>query len=184
MADQELKDICNKIYKKYKSAIDLIVSHSDMDSTKGQILSGIKRALSEYAEAGKIIYTNTNGLIFYTEEMDEVIPDLEQPNSSWDNTKMYQNWFEVWESNITIHLELGGKNLSPEQDEIVDRLMELTKPHTKSKPFVWKRLLNYKKQIPDTENNVEDHSYYTAKSLLDKLLEEEHQIYNSMKGNH
>lgn len=180
MEDQQLKDICNKIYRKYKSAIDLIVSHSDMDSMKGQMLSGIKKALEEYSKEKKILYTD--GLIFWTREMNEVAPDFEQSVSSWNNTKMYQNWFEVWDNNIIIHLELGGKNLSPEQDNIVDRLMELTKPHTKSKPFVWKRLINFKKQLPDTENNVEENSYIIAKTLLDKLLEAEHDIYNSLKS--
>lgn len=179
MADQELKDICNKIYKKYKSAIDLIVNNSDMDSTKGQMLNGVKKALKEYADKGEIIYSDGTG--FYTKEMDEIIPDFQDPISSWGNTKMYWNWFEVWGDNIIIHFELGGKNILPEQDRVVDRLMELTKPHTKSKPFVYKRLINLKKQLTDLDNNVEENTYEIAKTLLDKLLDEEKRIYKSIK---
>ena len=128
MGDKELKNVCNKIYQKYKVAIDLIVNNSDMDSTKGQMLNGIKKLLNEYKEAGEIIYSD--GTTFYTKEMDEVIPGFDEPISSWRTTRMYANWFEVWDDIITIHLELGGNNLSPEQDRIVDQLMALTKPHT------------------------------------------------------
>ena len=180
MADQELKDVCNKIYQKYKTAIDLIVNNSDMDSTKGQMLNGIKKLLNEYREAGKIIYSD--GTTFYTKEMDEIVPGFNEPISSWGTNRMYANWFEAWGDTITIHLELGGNNLSSEQDAVVDRLMELTKPHTKSKPFVWKRLINLKKKLQDADNNVEEQAYKIAKSLLDQLLEEENRIYQSIKS--
>ena len=179
MGDKELKNVCNKIYQKYKVAIDLIVNNSDMDSTKGQMLNGIKKLLNEYKEAGEIIYSD--GTTFYTKEMDEVIPGFDEPISSWRTTRMYANWFEVWDDIITIHLELGGNNLSPEQDRIVDQLMALTKPHTKSKPFTWKRLINNKKQLRDAENDVEQQSYQIAKELLDQLLAEENKIYQDLK---
>lgn len=179
MGDKELKEVCNKIYQKYKTAIDLIVNNSDMDSTKGQMLNGIKKLLNEYKEAGTIIYSD--GTTFYTKEMDEVIPGFDEPISSWRTTRMYANWFEVWDDIITIHLELGGNNLSPEQDRIVDQLMALTKPHTKSKPFTWKRLINNKKQLRDAENDVEQQSYQIAKELLDQLLAEENKIYQDLK---
>ena len=179
MADQELRDICNRIYQKYKTAIDLIVNNSDMDSAKGQMLSGIKTALKEYADEGKIKYSD--GVIFYTKEMDEIIPDMDSPISSWGNTKIYQNWFEVWDKRITIHFEIAGKNLSEEQDKLVDCLMDLTKPHTKSKPFVWKRLINLKRDFPDTENNVAENAYKIAKDLLDELLAREKTIYEKLK---
>ena len=64
----------------------------------------------------------------------------------------------------------------------MDRLMELTKPHTKSKPFVWKRLFNRKKQLSDIETDVENNSYIIAKLLLNELLEMEHGVYKKMKN--
>ena len=56
VTDQELKDICNRIYEKHKEAINLIIDNADMDNDRSKISNGVKRALKEYHKLVKITY--------------------------------------------------------------------------------------------------------------------------------
>lgn len=66
--DQQLIDICNKIYNKHKKALDLIFENRKDGKT--QVSDAIKDTLSSLAEEGKIIYDDSWGYSFRTESMD------------------------------------------------------------------------------------------------------------------
>lgn len=179
--DKELKEICNKIYERFKDAIDLINSNADMNSFKNDIAKGIQRALKEYDSEGKIKYQGKTA--FTTDEMDEIIPNYtDDIKGSWGNEYMYSNWLEIaWDKHIVIHFELSGMNLNEKQTDVAKKLIELCKPKNKNIKFVWKRLLNYKKTITDNEENVEEVACIYTKSLIDELIKKQHEIYLELK---
>lgn len=86
LEDQQLIEICNKIYNKHKRALDLIFEHRDDE--KSQMKRVITDTLNELGEEGKIIYGEKE-MVFRTEKMDELLPPLDKPESSWDSNYIY-----------------------------------------------------------------------------------------------
>ena len=123
MDDQELREICNKIYEKHKKALDLIYNNCERGTAR--YYRAIRAGLSELASNNLIIYPNSNSTSFYLQELDEIIPFMAEPNSSWGTDRCYGCWIEIdWKNRLVVHLELGGFNLSPQQKEITNKLIE------------------------------------------------------------
>lgn len=78
--DQELIEICNKIYNKHKKALDLIFENRTDGKT--QMLDAVKDTLCSIADEGLIIYDRNWGYNFRTETMDDYLPLLDEPVSS------------------------------------------------------------------------------------------------------
>ena len=81
MEDQQLIDVCNKIYNKHKKALDLIFEYRTDGKT--QVSDAIIDTLRNMAEEGLIIYEEGCGYSFRTKAMAQLLPLLEEPSRSW-----------------------------------------------------------------------------------------------------
>lgn len=88
MNDLELKELCNKIYRKHRQAIDLIIENKDDETYR--FYSIINEYLTDMAKKGLIIYNENDSspktLRFSTKELEADFPLLEDTrNSFWKN---------------------------------------------------------------------------------------------------
>lgn len=142
--DQQLIEICNKIYNKHKKALDLIFENR-IDG-KTQVLVTIKDALCNMADEGLIIYDKNWGYNFRTETMDQYLPLLDEPISSWKTTNISSYWFNIGEHSFYGIFELAGKNVSEELMDKMQAITDILKPNDKRKSnFVYKRIFTTKR---------------------------------------
>ena len=168
--DQELIGICNKIYNKHKKALDLIFENRTDGKT--QMLDAVKDTLCSIADEGLIIYDRNWGYNFRTETMDDYLPLLDEPVSSWKTTNIYSYWFSISEHSFYGIFELAGKNVP---EELMDRMQVITdilKPNDKRKSdFVYKRIFTTKRyEISDDEDGeqaIEKAVRAAVKDILD-----------------
>ncbi len=117
MNDYELKELCNKIYKKHKQAFDLIWENKDDDTY--YLYSLINDYLIEKASNGVINYNEKNStktyLRFTTPILDELFPLLSDDISSWKNKNTV--FYEVIISKIQIRVQIsfGFKGVDKEK---------------------------------------------------------------------
>ena len=167
--DQQLKEVCNKIYEKHKKALDLIFENR-VDS-KSQTAAAIRSVLSEYTESGRIIYDGSDNsdsyIKFYTKEMDELLKPLEGSNSSWGNDRVYCFWMGSRDGAFRTVFELGGWNVPEEQDAIQQKIIEIEKPNDKKKKdFRYKRIYSKKFAIDEDDESLQS----KMKTALDNML--------------
>lgn len=175
MDDQELKNVCNKIYEKHKKALDLIFNNCERGN--GRYYSAIKAALTDLANEGKIIYQPSNGMTFYLEEVDRILPFMSDNNSSWGTNRCYACWFEIdWKNRLVAHLELGGFNLNEAQISVHQKLIENGNAKYKTKEsYQYKRIEKVQEQIKEDEDTFDDIKKL-VKSSTDKLINKIHDL--------
>lgn len=175
MEDQELKNVCNRIYEKHKKALDLIFNNCERGN--GQYYRAIKSALADLAREGKIIYPDPNGATFYLEEMDKVLPLMQENNSSWGTNRCYACWFEIdWKNRLVAHLELGGFNLNEVQAKVHQKLIENGNAKYKTKDsYQYKRIEKVQEQIKEDESTFDDIKKLT-RSSAEKLINKIHEL--------
>jgi len=87
MNDSELKELCNKIYKKHKQALDLIWENKDDDTYYLQSI--VNDYLNNKAAEGKINYETKNSsktyFRFTTSDLEKHFPLLGEDASAWNN---------------------------------------------------------------------------------------------------
>lgn len=154
--DQELKEICTRIYDKHRKALDLIFDNR-MD-VRSQIGTIVKSVLSEYHKNGKVIYnkqTNANSFIqFYTKEMDKLLPPLESCDSSWGDEHVYCFWISAIDNCFVIVFELGGMNITKKHNDIQQKIIAAEKPKDKRKDkFRFKRIRRVKIDLHEDDDN-------------------------------
>lgn len=154
--DQQLIEICDKIYKKHQKALDLIFEHR-VDN-RGQIAATIRETLQQMSNDGFIIlYANSTNswLCFHTKEMDEVLPPLAGNNSSWGNNNIYNYWFGRTEDSLSIIFELGGWNLPEDRRKTQNQIIDIAKPNDKKRDdYRYKRVYSRKYAL-DIENDLQ-----------------------------
>ena len=169
MEDQELKNICNKIYIKHQKALDLIFNNCERGNAR--YYSAIRSALSDLAKENKIIYEDINSTRFYFEDADNSIPFMKENNSSFGTNRCYQCWVEIdWKNRVVVHFELGGANLSQEQKIILDKLIE--NGHGKMKrydSYQYQRIEKETEKINEDDDSFEEIARIT-KSRVEKLI--------------
>lgn len=154
--DQQLIEICDKIYKKHQKALDLIFEHR-VDN-RGQIAATVRETLQQMSDDGTIIfYANSTDswLCFHTKEMDAVLPPLTENNGSWGNTSIYNYWFGRTEDSLSIVFELGGWNLPEDRRKTQSRIIDIAKSNDKKREgYRYKRV--YSRKYPlDIENDLQ-----------------------------
>lgn len=81
--DQELVDICNKIYSKHKAALDLI-----FENKTDQVVEACTKWLE--SKKFKVIKSNNTVIAFETAEMETIFPtDASRSDSAWGNGRLY-----------------------------------------------------------------------------------------------
>ncbi len=154
--DQQLIEICNKIYNKHKKALDLIYENRIDDKTK--ILNIIKNTLIEIDKSSKIIYDcPSSSLSFSTYAMNEILPKIEK-DGSYNSGSVYSYWIGLQGDCFNLFFELGGKNVPDSTLSVMHKLIEAENPKDKKRTdFIYKRLRKNQYKIAvsdDLEGNV------------------------------
>lgn len=171
--DQQLIEICNKIYNKHKKALDLIFENR-VDG-KSQLFSAVNYALKKICSEGTICGVGT-GTVFRTATMDKVLPALNEDISSWNDKYLYRYWIRIDKGRIYGVFELGGWNI-PDQNELaVTKIIEKLKPNDKKKEFKYKRVnttkwYSIKEDADDYDKEVEKQVRKVVDDLLKKEME-------------
>lgn len=154
--DQQLIEICDKIYKKHQKALDLIFEHRV--NNRGQIAAAVRETLQQMSDEGSIVFdvnSTDSWLCFHTKEMDVVLPPLSANNGSWGNSNIYNYWFGRTDESLSLVFELGGWNLPEDRKKIQNKIIDIAKPNDKKREdYRYKRVYSKKYGI-DTENDLQ-----------------------------
>ena len=173
--DQELIEICNRIYQKHKRAFDLIYDNKTDNRTL--ITDLILEPLKDFERKNiiKIESSAANNTIipFSTEAMTAFLPEDDKNKSSWGTHSIYRYFFILRDyPNITAKFEIGGSNYNPIYAEKVDQITRYFKPRDARGEFKFKRLFSTKKYVVD-EDNVEESCRKIVRSIVTEILKKE-----------
>jgi len=181
--DQELIQICTKIYAKHKKALDLIYEYRPNDRT--QYLDAIQSALEKAAEEGRILYSkdssNGSSFLYHTITMDQYLPRLKIKDSSWGTDFIYQYWIRFRENKVCGIFEIGGWNVPEKSMENMQRMIGILKPNDKRKEkFRFKRLFRTKwYEVKESEHMQEDF-FICTKRVIEELHHQEKDLLSKM----
>lgn len=179
--DQNLVEICNKIYNKHKKALDLIYEYR-FDNKN--IAEEIRKTLAILAKEGKIIYNPNDGnntyIPFYTEKMSDYLPNLVDETGSWNDKHVYRFWLSPGDK-IRGVFELGGLNLPETTFNNMKKLISITRPKYKREAFKFNILLS---RFYDLEDNYDTETINgVVRKIVHDLLKWEDDVfkkYNSI----
>lgn len=175
--DDELKEICNKIYKKHRRAFDLIWENKE-DETY-YVRNIIENYLVELNEQVIIKYDKTNSnktyLRFTTEDLEKKFPLLEENNSSWKNKNTVFYEIIIGRQKVRAQISFGYKGVDQvihfeNAKKYVEKLgFDITKAKIAGGYFVkiFKETLNIEKIELDEEV---DRMF--IRQELDKIIEQ------------
>lgn len=179
--DQQLIDICNKIYNKHKKALDLIFENR-VDGTT-QMSDAIKDTLCKMADEGLIIYEEGWGYNFRTEAMDQYLPLLDEPISSWGSTNTYSYWFNVRGDRFYGIFELAGKNVPENTMNKMQEITDILKPNDKRKSdFTYKRIYTTKWYDIDGAEEIEPTVEKAVRAAVGDVLEMEKTVFAKIQN--
>jgi len=165
--DEKLLKICNDIYNKHRTALRLIFENVNIDkSVDSEIICNELKTLSAN---GEIVYADNNRWEFFTKDMDEFLPCLSEPNSSWSTNWVYYYWLEKYDCELIIHLELGGWNTTEEHKKHMDALIEASGKTNGIKQY--KRIFH--KKVKFSEENYEEGLKKAVRTLVESALKNE-----------
>ena len=177
--DQQLIDICNKIYNKHKKALDLIFENRIDGRT--QVSDAIKDTLCRLAEEGLIIYDENWGYNFRTETMDQYLPLLDEPVSSWGSTNIYSYWFNVRDDRFYGIFELAGNNVPEESMKKMQAITDILKPNDKRKSnFIYKRIYTTKWYDISDDENIEGVVDKAVRAAVADILDMEKIVFSQL----
>lgn len=180
--DQQLIDICNKIYNKHKKALDLIFENR-IDG-KEQLSDAIKDTLCRLSEEGLIIYDESWGYNFRTEAMDKYLPLLDEPISSWGSTNIYSYWFNVRDDRFYGIFELAGNNVPEESMKKMQAITDILKPNDKRKSnFTYKRIYTTKWYDVSDDEDIEGVVDKAVRSAVEDILDMEKKALSEINKN-
>lgn len=170
--DQQLIDICNKIYNKHKKALDLIFENR-IDG-KTQLSDAIKDTLCKLSEEGLIIYDESWGYNFRTKAMDKYLPLLDEAISSWGSTNIYSYWFNVRDDRFYGIFELAGNNVPEESMKKMQAITDVLKPNDKRKSnFTYKRIYTTKWYDISDDEDIEGVVDKAVRAAVEDILDME-----------
>lgn len=179
--EQQLIDICNKIYNKHRKALDLI--YANRTDGRTQMADAIVSALEKLNDDGIIIHGQDWGnMVFRTSEMDEVLPLLEKPDSSWGTLNVYSYWFNFRESSFYAVFELGGWNVPEQEMQMMNRIIDELKPNdNKRDNFRYKRVFRTKWYELNEADDIEAEAYKAVSEAVSEIKAMEGKLIAAIK---
>lgn len=177
--DQELIEICNKIYHKHQKALDLIFENrTDGINTIGQsITNAIRNNKSVISgDLSKKRYT-----VFYTDRMSSYLGSMDE-NSSWGDFYSYRYWISLRRDDKIIgYFELGGYNLTPEVSKKHQKIIDVLKPNDgRRDEYKYKRV--YKtKSIAFRDGDEDEDIAKKVDSIIKELMEMENDLFKKLQ---
>lgn len=176
--DKELTEICNKIYNKHKKALDLIFEYRTDERMR--INDAIKEILYRLSSEGLIIYDESFGCNFQTVQMNNYLPKLSEPISSYKTNDIYLYWFNVTENGFYAIFELCGKNVPKQSNEKMQAITAVLKPNDKKPIFEYKRVFATKRYNISANASQSDIER-AAKSAVYDILNMEKQLFSHLE---
>lgn len=177
MNDNELKELCNKIYRKHKRAIDLIIENKEDDIY--YFYSIINEYLLKLNDNGFIKYNEKDSspktLRFSTKSLEKVFPLIEDvKNSFWGNGRTCGYAVEIKQNKLIF--ELYFSNYFVDKDIQYKKIMDyLDKQSLKPTKDAWKNgyhlsviFGNIEIDSENTYNNENEKDVIFSK--LDKII--------------
>lgn len=170
VGDERLAQICAKIYKKHKDALDLIINYKpDRAYDLAEIF---RRWATEMDNRGEIKFDNDKSnksyTRFKTNTMSEILPDAEEALSGW-NTKNYY-FYEIQNKNgyeFYIQLSFSSKNIPESLRSICERINVHYPSKMQKEDWQWRTPFRTKTSKVDEE--IEEEVIFAE---LDKNLDE------------
>lgn len=180
--DQELVDICNKIYTKHKRALDLIYENKTDNRTV--ITDSVIDILKRYEEQGllQIEYSTISNTVitFTTTEMDMYLPPDEKYLNSWGTHTIYKYYIHTRHyPEIISRFEIGGSGFNEQVSEAVDKITHILKPNDNREIFKYKRLYSTKKYTID-EDNFDESCQKVIDSMVREILNMQTDVLNKL----
>lgn len=176
--DQQLIDICNKIYHKHQKALDLIFENK----TEGgnMVADSIRDAIKNYSGIVPSRLASNRHFIFYTDRMNDYLGRLEKENSSWGDAYPYRYWLSLREGRLLGHFELGGHNLDDNTSEKQQLITNVLKPgDNRGDAFRYKRLYKTKLyRIGDTDEDTDIKK--KVNTIIKELLSMENELFDRL----
>ncbi len=130
VGDEELKELCQQLYVKHKTALDLIIANKP---NPADVYETLKRWAEEKSAKGEISLDLTQStktcLRFTTQAMSGILPDSDEPDSVWytKNHYFYEIWIMEQPHDYFIQIALNPTNMSSPQRKICEKIMDLRK---------------------------------------------------------
>lgn len=181
--DQQLVEVCNKIYAKHKKALDLIFEYRT--DGRSQLADCIRSALSKIAESGIIDFSveESSGRLFefHTTNMTKLFPRLSTKNSSWGSNYVYQYWIHRRDNKLCGICELGGWNVPESTMVTMQKIIELLKPNDKRKEnFRYKRIFRSKWFEFNSSDYIQEDIDSCLNKVIEDLLRQERDLLNKL----
>ena len=190
MNNNELKELCNKIYRKHKRAIDLIIENKEDDIY--YFYSIINEYLLRLNEKGLIIYnekdSSSKTLRFSTTYLENTFPLIEDTkNSFWGNGRTCCYAIEIKENKLVF--ELYFSNYFVDKETQYNKIMDyLNKLSLKPAQNAWKNgyhlNVRYGNIEIDSENpysseNEKDVIFSKLDKVVLPVIQKEKEVYDN-----
>ena len=176
--DQQLIEICNKIYHKHQKALDLIFENK----TDGGNMSveSIREAIRSNGAVIPGRLASNRHFVFYTKRMNDYLGKVEGDNSSWGDAYSYRYWLSLREGRLLGHFELGGRNLDDEAMEKQQLITSILKPgDNRGDEFKYKRLYKTKLfQVKETDEEADIKK--KVESIIKELMAMEEDLFKKI----
>lgn len=175
--DEELIDLCNKIYSKHRRAIDLV--NENRTDQRTEISEIMKRNMNELAYSRKLdgfIFDPKNSnkirICFQTERMNEVL-SYSNKGRKWEGNNYFYEIYNEEGEKIQLKLTIT-KNIREEWIDIVDQLKKIVEEPTEKDGYTFLREWD----IPDiSEIIIENSDMGTLLEHFDNFKEKFSKFY-------
>ena len=182
--DQQLVEICNKIYSKHRRALDLIFENKIDEET--QIRNAMRETLTKMAEEGHIIYeADWVNTVFKTVEMNKVLPDFSEDSeelSSWDSLNIYAYWLDYKDGRVSAVFELAGLNVPKKYMKNMQKIIDRLKPNDSRRDiFKTKQVFRTEWYEIQDEDDIEIEAEKAVRSAVNEILAMEKKLLKNIR---
>ena len=181
--DQQLVEICNKIYSKHRRALDLIFENK-IDK-KTQICNAMMETLTKMGEEGHIIHEEDWGnMVFTTSGMDKILPDFSEDSgklSSWESLNIYAYWLDYKDGKVSAVFELAGLNVPKKAMKNMQKIIDKLKPNDSRRDnFKSKIVFRTEWHEIKYEDDIEIEAERVVRSAVNEILAMEKKLLKSI----
>jgi len=176
MEDEELKDICQTIYKEHAEALKLIFENVAIGGSP--LREGMERILKELENKNMITLCVDKGRYtkpaFHTSEMDKYFGERRHSTEggTWGNDYLYAFWFDRrYPERIDLRFEVAPYETNEEELKKINDLLDAMGCKRKTSQDVYARVWNYGKTL-SVENesfSIDELSKWIGEAVEDAL---------------
>ena len=179
--NDKLIKICNDIYAQYKTVIDLINKYKTSN-----LVTVIKSVLFHYKDQNKIKFDNINNckttFKFYTPELDNLLPEFEAKQSSWNDTHKYDYELIIQQSSndcqLRLNCALAGDHIDSATKDTMKKLISAA-GKKKKEEFTYCIIGSKMQDIKDLSD--ENEMQTKVRQLIDDTLQWQNELLKELQ---